>query len=700
MHPTPDFPVSVPAMIVWAVLLSVVITAFVASLLYLNRKGHRRIIGLLFVLLLLAGTAVHMVLLADSHHTVTEGNWIQLALVSLVAALEMFIGHTVVFDDIIAAVIFHEPGLMIAYISVFLLVVSFTLSIALLIMPRRLRDRLWLLYNSSKAKLDKKYHIFLGITPLSKMLVKTLLTGEKAPADSNSVLLVEFPEKQGHKAELSIGELVTNIFGRRRELSLEEELGSDHFTLLRGHSPNFDSGPLCKAIGLDRLHAWLMNPRSNVYLLSQDEDEDFTLLRRLVADPSVKAKIFCYSSSKNSYVSLFAAQKHRVNLLNPQELSFSELKQHHPELLPVHYAALARNKEGRPFGYAEKGITALLLGFGGCGQEALRFLYEYGSFVGQDLEAIPNTYHVYDPDIEARKGDFLSRTPAMRYDASLDWSSAPVGSSRFWLEYAMMLPSLNYVVISLDEGHQNVEIAIRLLQEAVRYGKDLSRLCILALGWESDRDMADMVDFYNRSYCPKGQEVIHLFGEPESIWNLEIITGKRLKKQAVAYYEKATRLLGVTDESWEERRKRLLSQDREPLRNHQELMRKQAVEMGSCLFASTLLTLSDPTLRDKVDGIPVRLDAEHPDHYPSKDPVYRHFEYLAAGEHLHWMTALQAAGYIDGAGQQDELNKKIKNLLPYSLLPDEDARHLPWLAVKLALMADPQPENLPEDGRK
>ena len=111
----PDFPVSVPAMVTWVLLLVVAGLAFVQLLLHLNRKGRRQALALIFSILLLAATAVHVLLLSRSHHTVTDGNWVQLVLVSLVAGLEMFIGHTVVFDDIIAAVIFREPLLMIAY---------------------------------------------------------------------------------------------------------------------------------------------------------------------------------------------------------------------------------------------------------------------------------------------------------------------------------------------------------------------------------------------------------------------------------------------------------------------------------------------------------------------------------------------------------------------------------------------------------
>ena len=72
-------------------------------------------------------------------------------------------------------------------------------------------------------------------------------------------------------------------------------------------------------------------------------------------------------------------------------------------------------------------------------------------------------------------------------------------------------------------------------------------------------------------------------------------------------------------------------------------------------------------------------------HFTGSKKDYQVLEYLAAGEHLHWMNALKAAGYIDGAGRQDELNKTMRNLVPYADLPDEESRHICWVSLKRAL---------------
>ena len=692
MHTSPDFPISAPVMILWIVLLVALVAGFIQLLIHLNRKGKRNALGLIFVLLLAAGTAIHVVLLSRSSHTVTDGNWIQLVMVSMLTALEMFIGNIVVFDDIIAAVIFREPLLLMIYVSIFSLVLSYTLSMVLLIMPRRLKDRTWLSFNQFKAKRKQKNHIFLDINPRSKVLAKTIL-GNKSAENKGEVILVDFPSSDKQHKELSIGELFTNIFGRQKSLSLEDELGSDDFVLLRGHLPENEDKDLCSAIGLKQLQKWLENPGTAVYILSADENENFSLLKYLVSDQSVKAKVFCYTERVNSYTSLMAAMGDRVRLLNPPELSFMELKQNSPELHPVHFANVATDASGNSLGYIKSPASAMLIGFGESGQEGLRYLWEYGSFVGKDGSPVQNTYYVYDPNIESLKGDFLSRTPALRYGADINWSSVSTGSSQFWLEFAMMLPTLNYVIISTGKSHVNVEIAVRLLQEASRYGKDLSKLCILVLTPDADKHMLETIDFYNRSYSPEGSSVIHPFGLPDRIWNLDVVSGRNLKPKS----NLLRNLLNM--ETWEQRSKRIRGRGGNVLLNRQELQRKQAEDINHSLFAHTLRQLCPPEKQKLVHSIPDTFDPDKPVHFEGNSADAALMEHLAKGEHLHFITALQAAGYIDGGTEQDELNKKIKNLRTYEHITDEKDHHISWLAVKAAIL-EGSPQDIDEKTSK
>lgn len=657
----PDFPVSVPVMIAWAVGLVVLSTLFVTLLVRLLRKGKRGALLSVFTFILLAGTCIHVIMLARSSHTVTDGNWIQLFLISTLASLEMFIGHTVVFDDIIAAVVFREPFLLLSYITVFILAILFTISLFFLIVPRGLKDAIRLRlqgYMTSKGK--RKLHIFLGDTPSARMLAVSIR--ESAPEDE--LLFIHFPdpaEKSG--GELSIGEVLHAMFSRRTERNLADVLGYDHFMFIRGQlpAPSCESS-LAEAIGMPFLDNLLRRENSYVYILSDDEEYNFRFLQLLVKQSTLKAKVFCYNQDINNYTALYANVHPRIRLLNKQELVFSEVKRLEPSLMPVNVAPLVRDAEGNSLGYVSEGFNALIVGFGATGQEALRFIHEFGSFVGQDLMPMQNNYWIADPQIEHLKGEFLSRTPAFRYDANVTWSAQHTGSERFWLDFSMQLPTLNYVVISVDDGHLNVEIAVRMLQDAARFGKDLSRLKILVKASVEDSQLPGMIHFYNRSFCPEGVSVIHPFGIPGKVWNLDVVTGRGLKAEAVRYREIAGQVTGVQPESWESRSERIRFQPGVALANQRELHRRQLIDIDACLYSRTLYALAGGRIPEENDPmLPV----------------------LAASMQQYWVNALAVQGYILGM-ETDELNRRLPGMLSYTDLSEEEQAEV-RTATRIAL---------------
>lgn len=648
MH-MPDFPVPVPAMILWLIALLILSAFFVAVMGRLLRRGKRGAVLGIFAFLLVAGAIMHVVLLARSSHTVTDGNWIQLFLVSSLASLEMFIGHTVVFDDIIAAVIFREPFLLLSYLTIFVLAILFTISLVFLIVPRGLKDTIRLsLRQRRSTKKNHKLHVFLGDNPAARMLARSIR--DTAPEDE--LLFIHFPDPDEEaEGELSIGEMLHTMFSRRTERSLADILGYDHFMFIRGRLPEAacEAG-FAQAVGVPILDSLLNSKRTHVYILSENEEHNFRFLQLLVAKKSILAKVYCFNSDVNNYTALYANVHPRVRLLNWQELIFTQVKRQEPELMPVEAAAIAHDAQGNSLGYTTEPFNAMIVGFGATGQEALRFIHEFGSFVGKDLRPQQNNYHVIDPHIEELKGEFLSRTPAFRYDANVTWTSYSTGSERFWLDYAMLLPNLNYVVVCIDTGHRNVEIAVRLLQDAARFGKDLSRFKILVKASVEDSQLPSMIAFYNRNFCPEGVSVIYPFGLPEKVWNLDVVTGRELKAEAIRFHDVACEVTHQEVETWDARSERIRKGDGLALAKHRELHRRQLVDIDACLYSRTLSKLAGGVVPDENSEL---------------------MQVLAASVQQYWVNALAVQGYILGL-ETDELNRRLPGLLSYvDLSPEE-----------------------------
>ncbi len=684
MHPT-EFPVSAPVMAAWVVFLGVAVFFFVRLVKALLRKNRRGVLLLCFLTLLVLGAAIHVVMLSLSSHTVTEGNWAQLVLVSLVAALEMFVGHTVVFDDIIAAVVFHEPGLLLAYLTVFVLILAFSIELVFQMLPRRLQDRLWLSRHRRSALADRKNHVFIGVTPHAKRLAQSILReweSDGSRGDQGVVMFIDLPGKEDVHTEISIGDIFTSLVSHRKEISLDEELGSDRFVLLRGRMPaangeeSFES-----AVGLRRLSDWFRNERTSVYILGEEAD-NIRLLDLLLADSGVNAKVFCLVDRMSGTHAGYSAERGRVRLIDQHQLAVTHVKFQKPEWHPIHTVEIARDAKGQPLGYVASGFHALSVGFRDTGQEALRFLYEFGSFVGKNRKRVPTTFDIFDDDMESHRGDFLVRYPGLRKDNSLVWNEGTVGSDRFWRRYVDIVDTLNYVVVATGDPARNIELAVRLLETAAKSGKDLSRFLILVRARQLDERTRGILDFYNRTYHPDGNPVLCPFGMSETVWNLASISGKGMKERAARFYAAFQRAIGGND-TWEKRAKRLTSRTENHVEGSTELLRRQNQDLSCSAFLPSMRVLAGPGLAEAATHIP---NVYAGIHYPDKSADAGHLEYLAIQSHLRWTTSHLAAGYV--CGERDELLLRLPDLTDYDAVKDARCNHFDWIAVKTYLTED------------
>jgi len=321
-----------------------------------------------------------------------------------------------------------------------------------------------------------------------------------------------------------------------------------------------------------------------------------------------------------------------------------------------------------------------LAGFRETGQESLRFLYEFGSFVGEDRHRIPTTFDIFDDELEERRGDFLNRYPGLREDGALVWNGGTIGGDLFWQRFTGILDSLNYVVVATGDPDRNVEMATRMLQTAARAGKDMSRFVILVRVVRLDARTTGILDFFNRTYHPEGAPVLRPFGVAEDIWSLDTITGKGMKERASRFYSVFQQGVGGED-TWEARRQRLTARCGDPLANSMELMRRQAQDLSCSAFLPTLRILAGKKLGEAASRIPA--ESGHGCHYPDKGPDSVHLEYLAIQSHLRWTASHLAGGYVQG--ERDELLMRIPELKPYDEVADPKVEHFDWIAVKTAL---------------
>lgn len=536
--------------------------------------------------------------------------------------------------------------LLLIIVAALLLVALIICLLVFLVKPSKGRDsfRLAVPFKLAGGK-KRKNHVFLGVSPNAQTMASCILgewKKEKKKKDHGLILFVDMADR----------------FNKTAESELQEELGTSRIKLLGGTRALSHERSLSKAIGLEGLQFWLKSKRTSLYLFSGNPKENARLLSLVSGDNSIRAKVFYYSEEPSGYDDLVASTGSRIRTINPHQMAFMQLKLDRPELMPVNYVKKAVSGNGEPLGYVEEGLRALVLGFGASGQEAVRFLYEYGSFVGKDFLRAPMTIRVMDPALERHLGAFLQSAPALKEDPAIEWRTEMAGSAKFWEEFEKPENAFQYIVVAVDEGPRNIQLAVSLLKAAARCGRELDRMAILLRNGRQNRKIEEIIDTYNSAFCPEGSKVLHSFGNVEDIWTQDVISGKRLKKLAIRFNENQ-KAMG-NEESWEERKERLSKADGSPLRNQQELRRLQAMDISRALYMPTLLTFA-----------------------PKEQPDSRQMQYLAAQEHLHWMNALFVTGYTDGP--KDELLQQHPNLVPYPEIKNDKSRAIGLLAVKSML---------------
>lgn len=505
--------------------------------------------------------------------------------------------------------------------------------IVFLVKPSRRRDALSLAIPFSFiGRKNRKHHVFVGISPYSKLMAAHLLREweqEKRKNDQGRILFVN----------------LTDRFNPLAERLLRIELNSNRVRM-------FNATPT-DALTLRGLRSWLANKRTSLYLFTDSQDVNAQLLTQATADPNIKAKIFYYTSEPNGFDSLVAATGARVRTLNPHQMAFRHLTLQCPELMPFNYVKKAVNDAGEPLGYVKEGLHALVIGFGNTGQEAVRFLYEFGSFVGKDYNRAPMSVKVYDPSLDAQLGAFLESAPQMKGDKAFTWCAESAGSVTFWEEFTK--ERFNYIIVAMDDGPQNLQMGVALLQAAARAGQDISSMLILMRYWQESAKTREITKSYNEAF---GVSALHCFGNTKDIWTSDVISGRRLKNVAQLFDENR-RALGI-DETWDERKERLSQPGKDHLRNQLQLRREQAMDVARAVYLPTFFAFA-----------------------PQGQPDSGQLRYLAALEHLHWMNALAVMGYSDGP--LDELTKHHPDMQPYPMLQSDDFRHMGLLAVKSML---------------
>lgn len=525
------------------------------------------------------------------------------------------------------------------------------------------------------ARLSRKrehLNIFWGTNEASFILAANI---HRHAAGRNAIVfVVQSDEQPGHSASHE-GAALHSLLNLRsmEETDIERLTAMNAYVTLCGMNlARLDGQGGSDLFGRLRLKLLrriiLQSPAVRIFLLSDNEQENIQCALRLLKDqaalPSRPTTIYVHARRTCQEVldneAAAAGSPVRLRAVDSSYLCIASLKQQ-PEYHPVRFVAVdtAQAAVTSPF-------SALLVGFGQTGQEALDFLYEFSAFIAPDGKKSPARYCAIDRQMETLSGGYFLRRPAMKSDPSIELFGAAIGSEPFWGKVEELLPALNYVVIATGEDEQSIALAAELYRQACRAKRnDLSHFkifvrCYTLENFDRMQKIAAVCNANNRA-ASGGGEII-LFGDPRSLYTYPLIIDDCILQQAKEFHKVYKEVQpdperGGKEALWQqafgpEGVARAAKAAGSRLFAMQRLNREMAQNIADCLHMPTkfrLLDIADADTGRHWYEITRTRPADSIDYPSANEAEALKLLNLAKCEHLRWEAAHRIWGYIPGA---------------------------------------------------
>lgn len=300
-------------------------------------------------------------------------------------------------------------------------------------------------------------------------------------------------------------------------------------------------------------------------------------------------KLYC-AARKTSFSKLIEEKyEGQLKFIDDSRMAINALKRGEIETShPIDYVKVNSEKA-----VVESCFTALIIGFGTTGQDALRFLYEFSAFPDAEGSKSPVKIHVVDSKMNQLRGEFMQEVPSIEQleGREIELHHMDIGSKEFFALLRSLVKNLNYVVVAAGDDTLNIEIATSLLEMANRYkDEDLEhfRVFVRLYNEESKVKFDEAIAVYR----PFGLSLAY-FGTAESLYKKDIIISDRIKDEAEefhrAYCEANAGETYVPLEKRLEKEKR--KSDIGPLYAYRSLERKESQNKANRMHVYTKMKL-------------------------------------------------------------------------------------------------------------
>ena len=231
------------------------------------------------------------------------------------------------------------------------------------------------------------------------------------------------------------------------------------------------------------------------------------------------------------------SQRMKTKIVDSAHLSVATLKQDE-RTLPVNCVKIDQST-----GLVDSPFTALIVGFGGTGQEAFKFLYEYSAFIGSDMKKSSFKCYAIDGQMSKIAGLIRAKMPAIS-EEELSLVQATVDSEEFWNKVKTIIHKLNYVVIALNNDAIGLSLAVNLFKYALRNrptSQPMLKILVRCYDNGNVKRMTEVITSLNKSIEGNNVE-IRLFGQEKNLYRCKTILSDDILLEAMEFnkvYEKS-----------------------------------------------------------------------------------------------------------------------------------------------------------------
>lgn len=643
------------------------------------------------------------------------GSIIQAGLRALISSLGMFVFDTDFIE--VGEAYHHNIWYLNAFAIVHMLGVLITTHVILRLLGERfLSSRLMSRILNKSNKRD--IFVFWGINEESLTLAESIkekyLNHEKEKKDKNDIelLFVETPsEKELEIKEHSLSHFFSSslhgssekdriddlngtiLYPRRRLIDVDKELSNKKENKQLNSEEkelNKNGKEIFKKLGLPKLFKLCSIPYNvHFFFFSDDEQkniQDTLIIQTVFSKKALNHELNLYCKSRDNYANraiINAKGLFVTKLIDEASLSIKTLKEMSDNkgkyvAHPVNFVDPDPDR-----GVVRNPFTALIIGFGTAGQDALRFLYEYGSFIKSPGEESPFKCYVIDKNMNNIKGQFFREVPVLESNErpesmrNITFMNNDWNSEEFKKVFTSdILNELNYVILTTGEDKSNSTIAAELYEYVLKNRKDgvsNFRIFVKVYNKDNEEQMKAVSKFYEKN--DENNATISVFGKLNDIYTYQNIINDEEKENKAKEFFEIYQKVSNGNEIWEEREKKIKSPST-PYHERLELIHKKGQDLSVVLHMYTKLKLCKYLQKELPDWTCFPFTTEPLTNIEEDEKNFKEcMNNLSELEHLRWNAAHYMAGFVYAPQKKDFRKKNHKCIKPFWELDDVIKRY-------------------------